>query len=295
MKLSRRTLVFAALAATTPLAILAACGSDTFSADQDAQTVDPLNDGSFGDSQTTDASADVDAAPPPPVPTWCQVNAKDAYFCADFDEGDITKAYVQGSLKQVMTVQQDSGLPGDLVTLGDGGESGPSSLLTYTPEPSTSGGTGQLACVRAALDDAPTALTFHLDFDLRIEVLGDLNDLGSVLFLDDLNAPGTSEFYNVTMATNTIWFVGTTQLVPLSAHPLVGVWTHFRYVVFPGGGTEVSQGLGPLIDGGPSRVLTTTTKPTLQIGQESIALLPTGGAQISYDNVVLRVVFPDGG
>ncbi|HEX4354132.1 MAG TPA: hypothetical protein VHZ95_14485, partial [Polyangiales bacterium] len=64
-----------------PLSIFVACGSSTFSADDsDAQTVDPQNDASSGDSQTADGSTEDE----PPPPTWCQLNAPKALFCADF-------------------------------------------------------------------------------------------------------------------------------------------------------------------------------------------------------------------
>ncbi|MEO7113863.1 MAG: hypothetical protein ABI183_25710 [Polyangiaceae bacterium] len=286
-------IALAALTVGIPLSILVACGSSTFTSDdQDAQTVNPQNDAGGSDSQTTASDASAEASPPP---TWCQTNAAGAYFCADFDEGDLTKAYVKGVLESVMTMQLDGGSAGDLIRLGDGGSSPPSSLLTFTPEITVSG-TEEFAAVRAPLADAPGVQSFQLDFDLRLEIVGDLQSLGPTLTLADLTQPGTTNYYALSANTDTSFQNSSLINVRCGGRPTVGVWTHFRFVISPGGGTLVSEGSDAPLDGGPSKVLTTTTLPTLIIGQDELGLpLPAGNAQISFDNVVLATIYPDAG
>jgi hypothetical protein len=292
-----RALAVAALAAVVPLSIFVACGSSTFTSDNsDAATVDPFNDASLGDSQTTsdasDASDDADASPA--TPTWCQLNAPNAFFCADFDEGDVTKAYVGGALESILTVQQDGGLPGDIVAIGDAGKSAPSSLLTFAPVTSVTG--DQLALVHANLADAPGVQSFQLDFEVRLDVVGNLTSSGPTLVLNDLTFPGTTNTFDLFQNSGTLFVNGVTTQTTLGQRLTVGVWTHFRWIISPGGQTLVSEGNGPLLDGGPSKVATTTTKPSLDIGQdESTFGGPGGGSQVSFDNVVLTAIYPDAG
>ena len=174
-----------------PLAILAACGSSDFSAnDQDADIVTPGDGGIPDSTNTTSDAATGDANLPP---TWCQTNAKNAYFCADFDEGDLTLAYDRGTLKAMMTVQEDGGFPGDSVTLGEAGNSPPANLLTFAPAFPLSNGIDELAAVRTALADAPGTTAFQLDFDLRLDVVGNLQSIGPNLLFGRSDGAGHDE------------------------------------------------------------------------------------------------------
>jgi hypothetical protein len=174
-----RALAVTAIAWSLPLSIFIACGSSTFSSDDsDASSVSPQNDASAGDSQATasDASTDADAAPPPP--TWCQTNAPNALFCADFDESDISKAYVNGVLQPTLTKTiLDGGVPGTILALGTGGESAPGALMTALPiYPGNEGAFSPQATVDTSLPDggttipdAPGTVLFRVDFDLRMD------------------------------------------------------------------------------------------------------------------------------
>ena len=103
----------------------------------------------------------------------------------------------------------------------------------------------------------------------------------------DLTEPGTTNFYDLQLASDTKF--GDSVLINSTIGPRDLRWGYgpiFRFVIFPGGGTLVSMAPGALVDGGPSKVATTTTLPTLLIGQDVPGLVSNGGSQISFDNVV---------
>ena len=273
--------------------------------DLDAQTVNPLNDASNGTDAPATGDASIDANDGgPPIPTWCQTNQPHAFFCADFDEGDVTKAYVNGTLQKTFTVTTDGGIPGEIAEIDGGGESAPGDLSTALPVYPDNGASTPQATVDGTLPDAPGTTAFQLDFDLRLAAEGDLN-FGVVyqlkLVLNDATYPRTN-YFEIAVSGGSNVFIGPKPgfidgspfgLGPL---PTVGVWTHYQMTVYPGGNCTARLGSGDVIDGGPAYVNPTTTQATLSIGQLITTIpAPSGGSTFDFDNVVLNAFGPDGG
>ena len=224
----RRTFAIVALAAGGALGSFVACGSNSFSGDdddQDAQTVSPQGDATFADAiATSDAGPDVT----PPPPTWCQTNAPNAFFCADFDEGDLTKAYEKGVLGPYLTVNVvDAGFAPTFATLNDAPdaapESSPAVLSTAIGVVNAIFPADSTAAVDTTLPNlplvngAPTA-AFELELDLRVDVEGNPNWIWPSLTLTDMTH-GESALYYTSIAQATLFKTGSTTPRGSQGHP----------------------------------------------------------------------------
>jgi hypothetical protein len=298
MRLSRRTLVCVALAATLPLALLAACGSNSFSSnDSDAATVTGEGDSSLSSDTSSSQDAGIDTGP---TLTWCQMHAPTAIFCADFDEGDLSEAYQYGVLTHMMTPTiGDAGVPGIVLALDDAGLSGPSSMSTVVPVTSFSTTSDSVAILSATPATDVGVKGFIIDFDLRVGVQG--NSLGPLLILNLTDGLGHTNEFEVQIQTGQSAFsfgLGTTTVGPF---PTVSEWTHYR-VVIPLANENVvvtEQGSSP-VDVAQNTDSPSFSMTQIQWGQAISNLAPpTGGTQMSYDNVVLAAYNPadagDGG
>lgn len=291
----RRTLAIAALTVSIPLSIFVACGSSTFTSDdQDGSTVSPQNDSGEGDSQatTSDAGADADAAAPPP-PTWCQTNAPAAFLCADFDEGDFTQAYNYDSLTMMFTpTVVDAGTtPGLFFGLGDSGSSPPSALRVFLPAV-TSAATQESAQVRTAYQDLTQTTKFEVDFDFRNEAVGNETIASTLTFQLDDKTDSTYGRYELDVTSDgTNFSVDGANPIGLGQQPTLNVWTHFRIDVDTAstGNVSVQVDNNPVVDAGPSQINYRTTAPQLTFGQYC-SLPATGqcGMGMSFDNVVVH-------
>jgi hypothetical protein len=293
MKVGRRALVFVALAATVPLAILAACGSDTFTSAEDAGTVSAGDGGTPTDATIpSDANADVDAAPLPP--TWCQLNAPNAFFCADFDESAVTDGYVNGSLASSLTVQiVDGGYPGIVVAIGDAGESHPGDFLTILPTATTVAGVEQIGRLAEDFPAAGTIKGFQIDFDLRVDSYGSGTSIQVRLALSDVTYPASGGVYSINIGGDSE-LANAALNVAIGPKPTAGAWTHYHFEVDLAGNVTGSMAGGTLVDAGPSNTLASTNIAHLSLGQENdFFSVPTGGATVRFDNMVISTF--DGG
>jgi len=299
MKLSRRALVCVALAAMTPLAILVACGSSTFSADDsDAQTVDPQNDAG-GDSQTTASDASTEAAPP--TPTWCQTNAPNAFFCADFDEGDFTKGYSSGTLQTVFTtiILLDGGAAGLAVDEGDAGKSPPGSLHAIVPTLSAVA-VEETAQAQSAYANAAGASGFQIDFELRNDASGTTSSYGGTVRVEvkDPTDGVTYAVFEIDLTQGGTSFQRNGTLEGLGAYPTFNVWTHYRIILQLGGNVTVQVDDAGVIDEGSSATKISTSNLQLTLGQDCAVSggPPQCGQEVSFDNVVIHALgLADGG
>jgi hypothetical protein len=297
---SRRAMMIAAITLSVPASIFVACGSNTFSSDDaDGATVTPQNDASSGDALSPSDAGDAGTLPP----TWCQTNAPTAFFCADFDEGDFTKAYDQGVLKTMFTPTiVDGGVAGVTIGLGDAGSSSPDALRVVLP--SLNNLLGESALIATQYKNAAGATSFQLDFDIRNEVVGSGTAQALTFQLDDKNHPGTVfgrvEINVLGPKASTLTYASSggsvVDGVTFGAEPTVDLWTHVQISIQPGGLVSAQIGTSPLFDAGSSGIYPTTTEPQLTFGLScSDFSAPLCGMQISIDNIVLQAPGADGG
>jgi hypothetical protein len=291
MKSTGRTLAVAVLVVGVPLSIFVACGSSTFtSADQDAQTVNPLNDANSGDSQTTsDASVD-DAGP-----TWCQLNAPKAYFCADFDEGDFSKAYYKGVLEIAFSTVTiiDGGVPGAQLSEDTSGNSPPGSLHAFVPTLDASLDEERATASTPSVN-APGATGFQLDFDVRNDADDVTPNVGGVVAKVELSDPtvdgGMRPDVYFTLSGNVTEFVNFESFTQLGPYPSPGVWTHLSMVVVLGGDATVELFDGGNLDVGSSYTTNKMSAVKITLGEDCtpVAAPPYCGQNLSFDNVVIH-------
>ncbi len=283
--------MIAAITLSVPASIFLACGSSTFSADDaDGATVTPQNDASNSDAPSTSDAGDGSTLPP----TWCQTNAPNAFFCADFDEGDFTKAYYSGHLQTAFTtiLIQDAGTPGLVIGEGDAGLSPTGTLSAIIPT-LNGGGITEGAQAQTTQTNAANATGFQLDFDLRNDASGVIASGGTTVgfLLFDKTDGVTAANFEVDLSESNTFFAKNGTQSNIAAYPTFQVWTHYRMNIQLTGNVTIDINDGGVFDGGLTGTKISTTEVTLTLGHVCAALsFPACGEGVSFDNVVIHAL-----
>lgn len=257
-----------------------ACGATQFTGEgSDASIEGASADGTALDGSTLDAS---DSGP---TVAFCTHLADSPFFCADFDESDLHKAYSGGVFGTSFADDIDGGSISD----DGGGRSLPNALLAQLADGPLPGH----AIERAPF--APTGMKVHYVFELdfRLESAPSAPPVGGVmLFSLQLGDPGSTSAaaYGVAVTSSGLSTViadpGSTY-TKVGSVPNVGVWTHARIDV----NYQTSIVLFA-IEGLAAQKSTSVGGAGYQLPKVSLGLDTPGGTEafgVSYDNVLLRV------
>jgi hypothetical protein len=219
---------------------------------------------------------------------FCSSQQPPAFFCADFDEGDLTKVYESGTLASVASPDVSTGCT---ESIGGGARSAPGALLTEFPATATSQSLSLRVRYAMPLSAPAKGSTLQFDMQLQEYQTGQEIDFGS-LTMDDPNGGPQIRSYVIVQASGKpelSLYNGSTYQYAQYNLPLDGQWHTYRLDLDldPSLRSRLFVDDAQVADVPHTASFTSSPKASFYLGPTVVP--PSNAVRIALDNAFVRL------